>query len=140
MNIQLSEVMMSYPHNLSYILYMKFWKFSIFFFADTDKSICPVLKYVRINIISHLFWVEEGYIYCHIPENEIFVIFCKWQCVENCEGMTSSPHSSWIFIRTGQEMFSKNMGSLSIVITILISYPIFIIFAPFCLEFFYISS
>ena len=41
----------------------------------------------------------------------------------------------WIFIRTGQEMFSEKIWSHNF----LISYPIFIIFAPICREIFMLS-
>ena len=44
----------------------------------------------------------------------------------------------WIFIRTGQEMFSKKC-EISKCHNFLISYPIFIIFAPICGEIFTLS-
>ena len=44
----------------------------------------------------------------------------------------------WIFIRTGQEMFSENMWN-SKCHNFLISYPICIIFAPICREIFTLS-
>ena len=43
----------------------------------------------------------------------------------------------WIFIRTGQEMFSEKMWNFQKCHNFLISYPIFIIFAPICREIFY---
>ena len=44
----------------------------------------------------------------------------------------------WIFIRTGQEMFSEKC-EISKCHNFLISYPIFIIFAPICREIFTLS-
>ena len=37
MNIQMRALVMSLPHNLSYIIYIKFWMFNLF--PDTGKSI-----------------------------------------------------------------------------------------------------
>ena len=43
----------------------------------------------------------------------------------------------WIFIRTGQELFSENMGKFKIH-NFLISYVIFKIFGPFCSDYFFL--
>ena len=103
----MSELMMSSPHNLSYILYMKFWKFS-FFFPDTGNSISLYQHYIRINIISHLFWVDirQG-LHSH-SWNVRFLSFLYMKCVEIVRWWHHQL-TLWIFIRTGQELFSEKM-------------------------------
>ena len=56
MNMQMSELMMSSPHYLPYILYMKFWK--IQYFAQTYDSMPLLSSYIGDNIILHLFREE----------------------------------------------------------------------------------
>ena len=58
MNMQMSELMMSSPHYLPYVLYMKFWK--IQYFAHTCDSTCMSLisSCIGVNIILHLFRKE----------------------------------------------------------------------------------
>ena len=109
MNIQMSELVMSSPHNLSYILYMKFWKFSFFFPPDTGKKHILVSKYIRINIISHLFWVDirQG-LHSHSWNMRFLSGFVNEMC-RKLWGDDIINSLIWIFIRTGQEMFSEKI-------------------------------
>ena len=63
---------------------------------------------------------------------EIFVISIM-KCVENCEEMTSSTHSFEYSYGVVKKCFPKEC-EISKCHNFLISYPIFIIFAPFCRE------
>ena len=53
--MQMSELMMSSPHYLPYILYIKFWKFA---FLPKYVIVCPSYMYQDVNIILHLFREE----------------------------------------------------------------------------------
>ena len=85
------------------------WNFENFhFFPDTGKSTILVSKYIRINIISKLFGVDirQG-LHSH-SWNIIFVSFVNEMC-RKLWGDDIINSLIWIFIRTGQEMFSEKM-------------------------------
>ena len=56
MNMQINELMMSSPHFFPHILY-KILKMFFFFFCS-DMYMSPISKYIRANIILHLFRVN----------------------------------------------------------------------------------
>ena len=58
MNMQMSELMMSSPHYLPYILYIQFWTF--WYFAQTCDSMSLISRYIGVNIILQLFREELG--------------------------------------------------------------------------------
>ena len=68
-----------------------------------------VSKYIRINIISHLFWVDirQG-LHSHSWNMRFFVIFVNEMC-RKLWGDDIINSLIWLIIRTGQEMFSEKM-------------------------------
>ena len=100
MNIQLSEVMMSYPHNFLHIS-----------FTENDKNL--IFRYVTVNVTFYppkinekwcLFWYIsiQGYAFICIRKKKKIENFQNFIYMTNCEGMISS---------AGQEVFSENMGN-----------------------------
>ena len=87
------------------------WNFENFhfFFPDTGNSISLYQHYIRINIISHLFWVDirQG-LHSHSWNVGFFSIFVNEMC-RKLWGDDIINSLIWIFIRTGQELFSEKM-------------------------------
>ena len=90
---------------------------------------------MRINIISNLVWVDRGYNVSQTVswlKYEFLVIFVS-KCVQSCEGMTSPTHSFEYSEGLYKKCFLKKQ-EISKFHIFLISYPILIIFAPYCRE------
>ena len=132
MNIQMSELVMSSPHNLSCILYI------FFFFLQIQVKAYPCIKiYQTIHYFSFILSGDNAMFTVSWLKYEIFVISIM-KCVENCEEMTSSTHSFEYSYGLVKKCFPKEC-EISKCHNFLISYPIFIIFAPFCRENLYLS-
>ena len=82
-------------------------------------------------------------VYSDIMLIQGYAITCIWEKMKNFQNFMYNIYDKlwgdditnsliWIFIRTGQEMFSRKKCEISKCHNFLISYPIFIIFAPIC--------
>ena len=111
MNIQMSDLMMSFPHNSYTFIYrndnkktFQLWDSNAYLLSTKNKW--EILKFI-------LTYFNTGVCFYRF----LNFMYCTWKCnniciyLTNSEGMTSPTHSleTWIFIRNGQVMFAKKM-------------------------------
>ena len=73
---------------------IKFWQF--YFFCSNMSKHCshvPISKYIRANIVLHLFRVDIRHVLLSRSCNMGFSSFLWTKLMENCEATTSSTHS-----------------------------------------------
>ena len=107
MNIQMSESMMSFPHNFLHISFTEMTKISYFSYDTRKLTFYPP----KINEKWGVFWhiLIQGYAFtCICKKNEIFQNFI-YNIHDKLWGDDITNSLIWIFIRTGQEMFSEKM-------------------------------
>ena len=122
-------------------------QFSTHFIYKTDKNLIFQLWECKACLISTQNKWEIMFILIYFDTRICFT--CIWKKNENVQNFMYNMYDKlwgddttnsliWIFIRTGQEMFSEKC-EISKCQNFLISYPIFIIFAPICREIFTFS-
>ena len=129
MNIQMSELMMSSPT-----------QFSIHFIYRNDKNlIFQLWKYKTCLITTQSKWeIMFTLIYFDMGKCFYLQVFeLKMKKIQNfiyniLWGDDIINSLIWIFIRTGQEMFSEKTIEISKLYIFLISHPIIHIFSLFC--------
>ena len=137
MNMQMSELMMSSPHYLPYILYIKFWK--IQYFAHTCDSTCMSLisSCIGVNIILHLFRKKLRQVEHSHSWNMKFLSFLCTKWMGNCEAMTSTRSFAYSY-QLVKKCFLK-ICETSKCHNFLIFQPIFIRFSLFYSQIFTLS-
>ena len=87
---------------------------------------------MRNNVYSDIMLIQGYAITCIWKKNENFQNF-MYNIYDKLWGDDITNSLIWIFIRTGQEMFSEKMWNFKMS-QLPYSYPIFIMFAPICGE------
>ena len=107
-------------------------------YENVNLALYPPKINLRNNVYSDIFLYKDMAFTCIWKKMKIFKISC---IIYNDKlwGDDITNSLIWIFIRTGQEMFSDKNVKFQNVTSFLISYPIFIIFAPICREIFTLS-
>ena len=121
--------MMSCPHSFVHISITENEENLIFRYDNINLTL--YLPKINWGIIFLVTYFNTGVYFClHLAIFFSFTISCMMRVI-NCEGMTSSPqlniHKNWsssVFPKRGK--FQTSWLSYS-------SYPIFTIFAPFCM-------
>ena len=106
--MQMSELMMSSPHYLPYILYIKFWK--IQYFAHTCDSMSLISSCIGVNIILHLFRRNWGKSNILIAEIWNFCHFCaqnEWEIVRRWHHQLAHLHIHTNWSRNVSWKFAK---------------------------------
>ena len=109
MNMQMSELMMSLPHYLPYILYINFWK--IQYFAHTCDSMSLISSCIGVNIIGDIYsernWGKSN---IHIAEKWNFCHFCaqnEWEIVRRWHHQLAHLHIHTNWSRNVTWKFAK---------------------------------
>ena len=107
MNIQMSELMMSSPHNFLLISYTDMTKISYFRYENIKLAL--ITTHNKWEIMFTLIYVDMGiWFYQYELKIKKFRNFI-YNTYEKLWGHDIINSFIWIFIRTGQEMFSEKM-------------------------------
>ena len=136
--MQMSELMMSSPHYLPYILYMKFWK--CLYFAQTCDSMSLISRYIGVIIILHLLREELSKSNILIAEIWNFCHFCvqnEWKIMRRWHHQLThlNIHIDW-----SRYICFLKICETSECHSFLIFQPVFVRFSLFCSNFFTLSS
>ena len=129
MNIQMSELMMSSPHNFLYISFTENDKNLIFQLWECKP--CLISTQNKWEIMFILIYFDTRiwfYLYLEKKKMKIFKIFMCIYIYDKLWGDDITNSLIWIFIRIwSRNVFRKNVKFQNVT-TSLFSYPIFIIF------------
>ena len=107
MNIQMSELMMSSPHNFLLISYTNMTKISYFRYENIKLAL--ITTHNKWEIMFTLIYFDMGiWFYQYVLKIKNFRNFI-YNTYEKLWGHDIINSLIWIFIRTGQEMFSEKM-------------------------------
>ena len=106
-NIQMSELMMSSPHNFLHISFTKMTKISYFSYENVNLSLISTQNKWEIMFILIYFDTRICF-YLYLEKNENLQNF-MYNIYDKLWGDDITNSLIWIFIRTGQEMFSEKM-------------------------------
>ena len=139
MNMQMSELMMSSPHNFPIILFTEMMKIPYFSYEKLSKTwLIFTLNKCRIMFALIYFNIGTSCFYMFEQTKWKFSKVLYTKCMGNCEAMTSSTHSfayihmNWLFKKCFVENYKNSKFNI-----FLIFYPIYINFSLFCSNFVY---
>ena len=108
MNIQMSELMMSSPHNFSIDFHIQIWQ-KISYFPIWKYKTCLITTHNKWEIMFTLIYFDMGiWFYQYELKIKKFRNFI-YNTYEKLWGHDIINSLIWIFIRTGQEMFPEKM-------------------------------
>ena len=117
MNIQMSELMMSSPHNFLLISYTDMTKISYFRYENIKLAYRLITTHNKWEIMFTLIYFDMGiWFYQYELKIKKFQNFI-YNIYEKLWGHDIINSLIWIFIRTGQECFSWKMCNFKNVIT-----------------------
>ena len=127
-----------FPHKFVFISYTEITKISYFNCNNIKLALQP--PKINEKIMLTLIYFDMGIcFYLYELKIKNFPKFI-YDIHEKLWGDDIINSLIWIFVSSGQEMFSEKIWNFKMSYFLLISYPIFIIFAPFCRENFSLSS